>query len=268
MRRHITIIALLLVTATAFGGTRISDYSGRTLSAVLKNDGSLIDAALKEAVESNWNITSYDFCGYDVFEKAKGDTTRLFLMVYSDDNATPATYLALYKGGKDLAEKGLVKPLFELPLGSSGNGREDGAAFMSLYVRAFQNRVRDWSTTLSGVMPHSGEIDEMKKAVVSKICFAKEDYDENISDEGLAKTFGDRAESVTTDKLDSLAAGTEDILLARSVYIVGDRGSKCRNMIFELRTGTLRYLDTVQLIFGRKKGFSRRELKNISYDYR
>ncbi|MCI2121414.1 MAG: hypothetical protein LKK19_01770 [Bacteroidales bacterium] len=266
MERIIT-AAMLFCTLTAFAGNRCVDYSEKTLKVVVKGDGSMIDAALKEAVESNWNITSYDFCNYDGFKDIRTDTSFLFMMLYTDDCAEPATYLSVFQGGKESKGNGFSHPIFELPIASSGERISEAMPYITLYVKAFQNRIRDWSGTRAGIMPHSGKIDEMKRAKGRKIYLTEDDYSGNISGKELESIFGPEAVTVTRDQMDSLACTTENILIAKSLLIKNGKRSKSCNIIFDLRSGTIRFLKPVMLIFGRKKGFDKRELRFISYDH-
>ncbi|MFB0973826.1 MAG: hypothetical protein QMB59_04575, partial [Bacteroidales bacterium] len=96
----------------------------------------------------------------------------------------------------------------------------------------------------------------------------EDEYIHNVSTNELRGLFGSDVEVVTREQMDSLAALEDNVLIARSILVKGESfGNKSCNMVFDLRNGTIRYLNPVQLMFGRKLGFTKRELMAISHEF-
>gem|GEM_PF-1276482 len=245
------------------------DYTSKTLKVVLKGDNSLSDLALKDAVERNWTITPYDFTDYKEYDKIETDTSLLFMMFLKQDSGNAADYLTIFRGDPTLKTKrGVVDFIFELPVTGAGEEEEAGIPYIPLYVKAMQNRVRDHYDTFVGIMPNSGEINEMDMAQGKAVYMTEDEYIHNVSTNELKEMFGSDVEVVTREQMDSLAALEDNVLIARSLLVKGESfGNKSCNMVFDLRSGTVRYLNPVQLMFGRKLGFTKRELMAISHEF-
>lgn len=252
-----------------FDAKKDINYASKTLKVVLKGDNSVSDLALKDAVERTWTITPYEFTSYTEFDKIKNDTAFFFMMFLHDDDEKPAEYLSIFHGDPTLkTKKGLIDYIFELPITASGENEEAALPYIPLYVKAMQNRVRDHYNTLTGIMPNSGEINELDMAEGKEIRMTEEEYVHNVSTNELTNMFGSDVTVITRDMMDELAGTESNILIARSIVVKGESfGKKSVNMIFDLRSGTVRYLNPVVLIFGRKAGFTKRELMAISHEF-
>ena len=274
------LLCALVAPAAAYGQSRTLkdairgvkndvDYTSKTLKVVLKGDNSVSDLALKDAVERNWTITPYEFTDYKEYDKIEADTSFLFLMFLKQDTGTPAKYLSIFRGDPTLkTKKGLIDFIFELPISGIGEEEEAGLPYIPLYVKAMQNRVRDHYNTLVGIMPHSGEINEMDMAEGKEIYMTEDEYVHNVSTNELKSLFGSDVEVVTREQMDSLATSESNVLIARSLLVKGESfGNKSCNIVFDLRSGTIRYLNPVQLMFGRKLGFTKRELMAIAHEF-
>ena len=108
MRRLITIIATLAISASAFGQAQIttrkeklSDFTSRTMKVVLPGNH-FIDPVLRDALNNTWSISPFEFCTMEEFKSLKNNEEYYFMLPvkvkYKKETEPGITMMTLVKG--------------------------------------------------------------------------------------------------------------------------------------------------------------------------
>ena len=84
------------------------DLPARMTKVVIAGDNSMTDLIFKNAVEESWNISPFEFCDYEEFDRIKTDTNYYFLMrldkMHRSENDPVMEFVCYLKGNEKAAD--------------------------------------------------------------------------------------------------------------------------------------------------------------------
>lgn len=263
MRKFIKIFIISLL-ALAFGNfsqtkafaqaqiltkkVKISDIQDKTLKVVLTGSD-FTDLALKAEVKNRWQLSPFEFCTYDEFEKYKTSTDYYFLMVvkgqFRKETEPGISFLTLVKGGP-AATKGIDKMLdvVTMPYASASepSGRE--IVFLPALLDVMQDYVRKALVSdMAGYTGLSNYSLNLVKSRTKRIYFSEGDLSKEVDKAEQEKYFDDDMLVADEDAADSIFTDkTYNTLVSYTVAPTDPvKGSYCYKMLFEAETHKLYY---------------------------
>jgi hypothetical protein len=263
MRKFIKIFIILLLALT-FGNlnqtkalaqaqiltkkVKISDIQDKTLKVVLTGSD-FTDLALKTEVKNRWQLSPYEFCTYDEFEKFKTSEDYYFLLVvkgqFRKETEPGICFLTLVKGGP-AASKGIDKMLdvVTMPYASASepSGRE--IVFLPALLDVMQDFVRKALVSdMAGYAGLSNYSLNLVKSRTKRIYFSEGDLSAEMNKEEQQKYFDDDMIVADEDAADSIFTDkTYNTLVSYTVAPTNPvKGSYCYKMLFEAETHKLYY---------------------------
>lgn len=282
MKKILIICVGLLLSINMFAITRLlskkvdlNDFPSRTTMLVLPNDNSMVNLFIKDAMKDNWDLSPYELCTIDNFEKIKTDTTFYFLIKVNgmqklEDEAT-MEFLTLVKGGPK-AEKGInaMDEIISLPLQSIGDESGKVLSYIPAYMRIIQAHVvktmKDNLSAFSGLSVYNKAIDTMTDR---EILFSKEDIGYNISDVELNEKFMGMAKFVPVNEIENaLENRTAKSLISLVINPnVVKKGSYSYKMIISTDTQELFFFRKHKITSRKPAGFNKEDIKRLSTPY-
>lgn len=145
MIKYFAALALLFIPLACFGQKkvytrkmRIEDFTTRTTKVVISGE-SIPDLSFKEGVSAIWNVSAYEFCSIEEYEKLKEDNRLYFLRMVTDGDVV---FISLSKGGVDKESNTLKRPFEIVRVPVSPSDMSDGRMFT--YMPAFVGIVQDF----------------------------------------------------------------------------------------------------------------------------
>lgn len=264
MKKILSTFALILATMCCFAQAqvtivskkdKISDFPVKTLKVVLPGEN-FVSLSMREAVKNTWNISPYEFCDNDEFERLKSDSGYYFMLIVRSSGTVNEgiSYVTVVKGGADKIEDMLE--LVTLPLCSSDlqDGREN--VFMSAILDVAQSYIE------SSIQNGFKKVGNIVKKMPSDCGFVLD-----------AKEVSDRLDQTyKTENLVGVILPEEEILSIMENGTPGkavgysiapaypQKGNVCWKMVFNARTHELYYLKKSKIGSKLETGFTKSDL--------
>lgn len=289
MKRIICIALGLFSCISLIAGNLVSmkqsyygDMPGRTTLVVLPDDNNIINLLIRDAVESSWFLSPYEFCDTKTFENLKTDTTLYFLVRYSraDEKAGSAAmeFISLVKGSEE-ASKGLdnMEYIITLPLQSSDDMEGSVFPYIPVYLNIMQNHVlkivKNKLKDYIGIQAHislDSYNSEIENADGRAVLFSESDFAFPVTQEFLDRHFKGKARLVSEDeKASAIAERTQNTLVAFTVRPTDFyKGSDTWSMIVSADTRELYYYSKFNFTEKKISGFRKYDIRRISRAYR
>lgn len=249
-------------------------YSSKTTMVVLPSS-SLADLMLRDAVNSGWRISPFEFCSQEEYEKLKTNSDLFFLMrvdgIFRSELEPKIEYLTLVKGGREL-KKGLfsTQNIITLPLQQLGDNSAANLHLLPFYIDFIQSyiyRVQlDASIALKGSASYASNISEIRER---ELIFPTEYLNFDTDESYIKSLFNDKITIVSADDAeDAIVDGAKNKVVPVIIKPRGeDKGSYC----YKLLIGS----DNHQLYFFRRHkvsdrspvGFTKEDLRKISIPF-
>ncbi|MBP3270131.1 MAG: hypothetical protein J6L98_05560 [Bacteroidales bacterium] len=118
----LAVLAFTAIPSDLFGQAQIytrkeklKDLTAKTVKVVMTGD-EVLDQALKQSVTASWNLSPYEFCSNEEFQKLKSDNKFYFLIVVKGQQRKEAEpgidLLTLVKGGEGSDKS--IEDMFEV----------------------------------------------------------------------------------------------------------------------------------------------------------
>ena len=124
------------------------DIPARMTKVVIASDNSMTDLIFKDAVEQSWNISPFEFCSYEEFDRIKSDTNYYFLMridkMHRSESDPVMEFVCFLKGnGKAEGDNISAMPeLIALPLFPENDNSDRIYSYLPAYMNIIQNYIQ------------------------------------------------------------------------------------------------------------------------------
>ena len=215
MRRLITIIATLAISASAFGQAQIttrkeklSDFTSRTMKVVLSGNH-FIDPVLRDALNNTWSISPFEFCTMEEFNSLKNNEEYYFMLPvkvkYKKEETPGITMMTLVKGKANAKTVNDLTEVVSMPVCAADlpSGRE--AAMLPGLIDVIQGYVsQSLGTNFPGLKTYVRPLGkaDCDRTVVSEDDIAgcvSQDFRERMKKKGIDITSDAEADSLFLD---------------------------------------------------------------------
>mgnify|MGYP001055629877 FL=1 len=233
---------------------------------------SMTDLIFKNAVEESWNISPFEFCSYDEFDRIKTDTNYYFLMrldkMHRSESDPAMEFICFLKGNEKAADNISAMPeLIALPLFPADDNSDRIYTYLPAYMNIIQNylqKIVDGRIYPSkrGVI-QTGTFDKNRN---TKVLFRKGDLAYEPAMQEFERMFRGRADQVSQDEIDkALETGAPNTLVSLVVAPSEIYGKAfCYKMIISADTYELLYWKRHKLNRRKGPGFLKSDLRRIS----
>lgn len=249
------------------------DIPARMTKVVIASDNSMTDLIFKDAVEQSWNISPFEFCSYEEFDRIKSDTNYYFLMridkMHRSESDPVMEFVCFLKGnGKAEGDNISAMPeLIALPLFPENDNSDRIYSYLPAYMNIIQNYIQKIV---------DGRIYPSKKGAVylgtpektrnTRVLFRKGDLAYEPAMQEFEKMFRGRASQVTQYEIDAAMESAAPSTLVSLVVAPEEisRRAFCYKMIISADTYELYYFRKHRLTPKNGPGFLKSDLKRIS----
>ena len=274
MKRLITLIALLSVSAAVFAQGRVTtrkhlfaDFPDK-ITKVVMSGNEILDGALRQEVVDLWTVSPFEFCPMAEYESLKKSDTYYFLLMTAGqakgEDAPMVRFLTLEKGGADKGDNvALRTEVISLPLCpvEGGEGRE--LVFLPALVKGIQEftlqAMESEKVAYTGMGWFNGKFD--RKGATKRIYMAREDISESVPHKDLDKYLDEDIILCGEDEADK--AYTDKTYNALVSYTVS-AGTWSYKMLLDAGTDTVYYIRKHKVNARNAAGFLADDLKRIS----
>lgn len=253
----------------------LQDLNYKTLVVVLEND-SMLDLALKEAVEKKWELSAFRFCDTEEFDKIKGDTSYYFLVrvkgIFKKEREPAIEFLSLLKGGP-AGVKGVDKmaDILSLPLQPVDDREGRIVPFVESYVNIIQAHVlriqRKKMAAHIGLAWYANRLSEISG---KKVLINEEDLAGNLSRDAVERLLKNGVSLTDETGIDqALARGDAGTLVTLCVAPgVEQQGSYCYKMLISTDSNELFYYKKQKVSSKTPKGFLKDDIEAIVFYFK
>lgn len=249
------------------------DIPARMTKVVIAGDNSMTDLLFRNAVEESWDISPFEFCSYEEFERIKTDTNYYFLMridkMHRKDNGTPAMEYISYMKGNEKAGKDMegMPELIALPLFPEDDGSDRIFSYLPAYMHIMQNYIQ--KIVDGKIYPskngklHVGIPDRSR---VASILFSNEDMAYNPPMQEFERMFRGKARFVLQDQIDNALENAASRTLVSLIVAPGSdsKGAFCYKMLISADSYELFYFKRHRITEKKGPGFLKQDLRDIS----
>ena len=248
------------------------DLPARMTKVVIAGDNSMTDLIFKNAVEESWNISPFEFCDYEEFDRIKTDTNYYFLMrldkMHRSENDPVMEFVCYLKGNEKAADNISAMPeLISLPLFPENDNSDRIYSYLPAYMNIIQNYLQ--KIVDGRIYPsRNGTVQTgvFEKSRDTKVLFRKGDLVYIPAMQEFERMFRGRAEEVEQDVIDqALKDGTPRTMVSLVVAPSEIYGKAyCYKMIISADTYELLYWKRHRISEKKGPGFLKSDLKRIS----
>lgn len=246
---------------------------GARITKVVLQGNTLTDILLADAIKKNWIISPYEFCYVQEYERIKEDTSYNFLLrtdgIFNKEYEPKLEYLTLIKGGPEF-RKGLfmTTEYISLPLQSIGDPSGHFHSFLPAFLNIMQDYVIKAAEAPFGKFSGIGSNSELKGLNGRNIIFGVNDFGYSTDSNEIKWSFRNRAQMVEDDvKEKALMDYLPDTAVSLVIFPLGEKGGYCYKMIIGSDNHRLYYLKKHRITSQRPSGFTKKEIKKISFQY-
>ena len=252
-----------------------ADLPARMTKVVLAGDNSMADLLLKDAIEKGWNISPFEFCDYEEFERIKCDTNYYFLMRINVEakveGGTGMEFVTFVKGDEKASE-GIDKmpELISLPMFDVNDKSGRVFSYMPAYVNIIQNYIQKIvDGRIYPALRLTIITNPIESATDKTILFAKDDIAYEYTEKDIDR-FGGMAKVVSLDDIDDALTDGEQGTLVSLVVAPAEpvNGSSCYKMLISSDTYELYYYRRHRISKSNGVGFIKEDLRRLSTPYR
>lgn len=248
------------------------DIPARMTKVVTAGDNSMTDLIFRDAVEEYWNISPFEFCSYEEFDRIKTDTNYYFLLrldkMHRSENDPAMEFVCFLKGNEKADNNISAMPeLIALPLFPENDNSDRIYSYLPAYMNIIQNylqKIVDGRVYPSkrGVI-QTGVFEKSRNA---KVLFRKGDLAYQPSMQEFERMFRGRADEVEQEKIDqALADGTPHTMVSLVVAPSEIYGrAYCYKMIISADTYELLFWKRHRITPRKGPGFLKADLKQVS----
>lgn len=248
------------------------DIPARITKVVVSGDNSMTDLLFRNAVEENWNISPFEFCSMEEFDRIKTDTSYYFLMRIDKMHrmtSDPVMEFVCFLKGNGKADKSLssMPELIALPLFPEDDGNDRVFTYLPAYMNIIQNYIQKIVDGRIYPLGHGNiHLGSLNKSRKNRILFNSSDLAYKAPMQTFERLFRGRAETVTQEEIDramkDAAAGT---LVSLTVAPPSEgKGSWCYKMLISADTYELYYFKRHRITPKKGPGFLKSDLRRIS----
>lgn len=248
------------------------DIPARMTKVVIAGDNSMTDLIFKDAVEEFWNISPFEFCSYEEFDRIKTDTNYFFLMrldkKHRSENDPAMEFVCYLKGNEKAAGSISAMPeLIALPLFPENDDSDRIYSYLPAYMNIIQNYLQKIV---------DGRLYPSKRGIIqtgvfeknrnTKILFRKGDLAYKPYMQEFERMFRGRAEEVNQEDIDkALMLGAPRTLVSLVVAPSEVYGKAfCYKMVISADTYELFYWKRHRITPKKGPGFLKSDLKRVS----
>ena len=248
------------------------DIPARITKVVVSGDNSMTDLLFKNSVEESWNISPYEFCSPEEFDRIKTDTNYYFLVRLDKMHRktdTPAMEFVCFLKGNEKADDNLsqMPELIALPLFPDNDDNDRVFTYLPAYMNIIQTYIQ--KIVDGKVYPSKhGEIHlgTMSKSRNTAILFNSADMAYHAPMQKFEQMFRGRANTVSQEEIDLAMKNAAPRTLVSLVVAPGseEKGAWCYKMIISADTYELYYFKKHKISPKKGPGFLKSDLKRIS----
>ena len=249
-----------------------ADIPARMTKVVTTGDNSMTDLIFRSAVEENWNISPFEFCDYEEFDRIKTDTNYYFLMrvdkMHRSEN-DPAMEFVCFLKGNSKADDGIsaMPELISLPLFPENDDNDRIYTYLPAYMNIIQNYLQ--KIVDGRIYPSRRGIIQtgaLEKSRSTRILFRKGDLVYRPAMQEFERMFRGKAEEVDQEDIDmALAEGTPHTLVSLIVAPSETQGKAfCYKMLISADTYELHYWKRHRITPRKGPGFLKSDIRRIS----
>lgn len=250
----------------------LKDFNYKTLMVVLENN-SMADLALKEAVEKDWELSKYQFCNLDEFEKIKGDTSYYFLLrvkgIFKKEREPGIEFLSLLKGGPATV-KGVdqMADILSLPFQPVDDSEGVIIPFIDAYVKIFQAHVlRVQKKKIAAHLGIAWYANRLGELANKQVLINENDLSELLSRSEAESLMKNGVSIVDENEIDQalINKDTKTVVTLSIAPSVEQQGSYCYKMLISTDGNELFYYKKQKISAKNPKGFSKEDVKAIVF---
>lgn len=248
------------------------DIPARITKVVVSGDNSMTDLLFRNSVEENWNISPYEFCDPEEFDRIKTDTNYYFLVrldkMHRKADSPAMEFVCFLKGNEKAGDNLSQMPeLIALPLFPDNDDNDRIFTYLPAYMNIIQTYIQ--KIVDGKVYPSKrGEIHlgTMSKSRNSSILFNSEDMAYHAPMQKFEQMFRGRASTVSQEEIDLAMKEAAPRTLVSLVVAPGadSNGSLCYKMLISADTYELYYFKKHKISPKKGPGFLKSDLKRIS----
>jgi hypothetical protein len=252
----------------------LTDFSNKKLMVVLEN-GSLIDATIRGAIEKEWIISKYEFCSTDDFEKLKNDDSYYFLVrvngIFKKEKEPALEFISLLKGGpKEIKNISQMPDIITLPLQPINDGSGYILPYIDSYVKLIQDHViriqRNKIAARVGISWYSNRLDEVR---AENVLFGENDISNELKPNDVVFLLNNYGKVVDEDEIQKAIENKASKTLV-SICIapnISQSGSYCYKMLLSTDTNELYYYRKQKISGRAPRGFLIEDMKKIAVPF-
>jgi hypothetical protein len=227
---------------------KIADIADKTMKVVLTGND-FIDISLKNEIKNRWQLSPYEFCTLDEFQKLKTDDEYYFLMVvkgqFRKETEPGISFITVVKGGA--GAKTSINKMLEvvtMPFASA----EEPSGRELVYLPALLDIMQDYirkalNSDLAGYAGLANYSMNLVKSRNKRIYFSQDDLSAEVTKDVVGKYFDEDMLVMDEDAADSaFEKKTYNTLISYTVSPVEPaKGSFCYKMLIDADTHSLFY---------------------------
>lgn len=249
------------------------DIPARMTKVVIAGDNSMTDLIFKDAVEEGWNISPFEFCDYEEFDRIKTDTNYYFLMridkMHREESDPSMEFVCFLKGNAKATGDNIsaMPELIALPLFPKDDGSDRIYSYLPAYMNIIQNYIQ--KIVDGRIYPSkkgSVYVSPTEKSRGTKVLFRKDDLAYMPAMQEFEKMFRGKASQVTQDEIDRAMDNAEKSTIVSLVVAPSEisRRAFCYKMLITADSYELVYFRKDRLTPKKGPGFLKSDLRRIS----
>lgn len=248
------------------------DIPARITKVVVSGDNSMTDLLFRNSVEESWNISPYEFCDPEEFDRIKTDTNYYFLVrldkMHRKADSPAMEFVCFLKGNEKAGDNLSQMPeLIALPLFPDNDDNDRIFTYLPAYMNIIQTYIQ--KIVDGKVYPSKrGEIHlgTMSKSRNTAILFNSADMAYHAPMQKFEQMFRGRANTVSQEEIDLAMKNAAPRTLVSLVVAPGseEKGAWCYKMIISADTYELYYFKKHKISPKKGPGFLKSDLKRIS----
>ncbi|MDR3132768.1 MAG: hypothetical protein LBU42_01935 [Prevotellaceae bacterium] len=252
---------------------QIERFSRTTLNVVLTGENILLEAALKDALESKWKLTPLKFIDKVEFDANVGDANRTFLLLVGgsfqkgeEEKLFVYTFLNLLMGGGVSLDK--LSEFLLLPVSCDGQSIDKPLLFMSAFVDIMQRHVLSiqQNPKLAKQKLDDRYNKNIERLVGRHLMLVKDDITYTVTEEEMAQSFNGRLRIVEDGDVEqAMTAEAKNQVIGLTLYprVGSPKHTFCYNMLIAADTHELIYFKRHKVNKKQEQGFLKEELKRF-----
>ncbi|MEF9986127.1 MAG: hypothetical protein RSC28_03340 [Bacteroidales bacterium] len=253
----------------------LKDFNYKTLVVVLENN-SIVDLALKDAIEKEWQLSKYKFCNLDEFEQLKGDTSYYFLTrvkgIFKKEREPAIEFLSLLKGGpKEVKGVDQMADILSMPLQDIDDTQGAIIPYISAYVKIFQAHVlriqKKKIAAHLGISWYANRLGEIKG---KRVLINENDLSRQVTEAGEMVSLETAVSIVGEDEIYKAIDNKEPKTIVTLVIspTIEQQGSFCYKMLLSTDSNELFYYKKQKISSKTPTGLLKEDIRAIVFPFK